>query len=46
MPARTYDDDVFRQKRVIKNPIKFNIQLNEEQKSAKEQILQNTITVL
>jgi len=46
MPARTYDDDVFRQKRVIKNPIKFNIQLNEEQKSAKEQILNNTITVL
>ena len=46
MPARTYDDDVFRQKRVIKNPIKFNIQLNEEQKSAKEQILNNTVTVL
>jgi len=46
MPARTYDDDVFRQKRVVKNPIKFNIQLNEEQKLAKEQILNNTVTVL
>ena len=46
MPARTYDDEVFRQKRIPKNPIKFNIQLNEEQKLAKEQILNNTITVL
>jgi len=46
MPARTYDDDVFRQKRIIKNPIKFNISLNEEQKLAKEQILNNTVTVL
>ena len=46
MPARTYDDDVFRQKRIIKNPIKFNISLNEEQKLAKEQILNNTVTIL
>ncbi len=46
MPARTYDDDVFRQKRIVKNPIKFNVSLNEEQKSAKEQILNNTVTVL
>lgn len=46
MPARTYEDEVFRQKRVIKNPIKFKIPLNEEQKLAKEQILNNTITVL
>jgi len=46
MPARTYDDDVFRQKRIVKNPIKFNISLNEEQKLAKEQILNNTVTVL
>ena len=42
MPARTYDDEVFREKRVIKNPIKFKIPLNEEQKSAKETILANT----
>jgi phosphate starvation-inducible PhoH-like protein len=30
----------------VKNPIKFNISLNEEQKLAKEQILNNTVTVL
>ena len=46
MPARTYEDEVFRQKRIVKNPIKFKIPLNEEQKLAKEQILNNTITVL
>jgi len=46
MPARTYDDEVFREKRVIKNPIKFKIPLNEEQKAAKEIILANTITLL
>jgi phosphate starvation-inducible PhoH-like protein len=31
---------------VIKNPIKFKIQLNEEQKLAKEEILNNTLTLL
>lgn len=46
MPARTYDDPVFREKRKIKNPIKFKIQLNEEQKVAKDAILLNTITLL
>ena len=46
MPARTYDDEVFRQKRIVKNPIKFNISLNEEQKLAKEQILNSTVTIL
>ena len=39
-------DEVFRQKRIVKNPIKFKIPLNEEQKSAKEKILNNTLTVL
>jgi phosphate starvation-inducible protein PhoH and related proteins len=34
------------QKRVRKNPIKFSISLNEEQKLAKEIILTNKITVL
>ena len=34
MPTRTYNDDVFREKRKVKNPIKFKIQLNEEQKLA------------
>lgn len=35
-----------REKRVIKNPIKFKLTLSEEQKLAKEHILNNTITVL
>ena len=38
--------EVFKAKRKRKNPIKFSIQLNEEQKLAKEQILTNTISVL
>lgn len=46
MPARTYEDEVFRQKRIVKNPIKFKVPLNDEQKLAKEAILNNTITVL
>jgi phosphate starvation-inducible PhoH-like protein len=36
----------FKEKRKLKGPIKFNIQLNEEQKRAKELILNSTITVL
>lgn len=46
MPAKKHDDEVFRQKRIVKTPIKFNIPLNDEQKIAKEQILNNTISVL
>jgi phosphate starvation-inducible PhoH-like protein len=38
--------EVFKTKRKPKGPIKFNIQLNEEQKKAKEQILHNTVTIL
>jgi phosphate starvation-inducible PhoH-like protein len=38
--------DTFKEKRKPKGPIKFNIQLNEEQKRAKELILNSTITVL
>ena len=34
------------EKRKPKGPIRFNIQSNEEQKRAKEQILYNTVTVL
>jgi len=37
---------VHRKQRVIKNPIKFKITLNEEQKDAKAKILENTITML
>ena len=39
-------EEIFRGKRVVKNPIKFKIQLNEEQKEAKQIILDNTITLL
>jgi hypothetical protein len=46
MPAKTHDDEIFREKRIVKNPIKFKISLNEEQKEAKELILKNTITLL
>jgi uncharacterized radical SAM superfamily protein len=35
MPANKHDDEIFREKRIIKNPIKFKISLNEEQKVAK-----------
>lgn len=43
---RTHTDEVFLSKRRPKNPIKFNISLNEEQKAAKEIILTNPVTVL
>lgn len=43
---RDYNDEVFQAKRRPKNPIKFNISLNEEQKAAKEIILANPVTVL
>ena len=42
----THEDDIFKEKRKPKNPIKFKIQLNEEQKEAKAKILDNTITLL
>lgn len=38
--------EVFKTKRRPKGPIKFNIQLNEEQKAAKGKIFENTVTVL
>jgi len=38
--------NVFREKKRVKNPIKFHLRLNEEQKRAKEHILENTVTVL
>lgn len=46
MPSNHHSDDVFVQKRRPKNPIKFNVQLNEEQKQAKNTILDSPITVL
>ena len=46
MPSNHHTDDVFVQKRRPRNPIKFNVQLNEEQKQAKALILESPITVL
>ena len=37
---------IFKEKRKPKGPSKFNISLNEEQKVAKAQILDNTVTIL
>lgn len=46
MPVKKYNDETFREKRIIKNPIKFRVSLNDEQKVAKESILNNTISLL
>ena len=46
MTSNHHEDEVFRNKRVIKNPIKFKLALNKEQKEAKSKILENTITML
>jgi len=39
-------EEIFRGKKIVKNPIKFKVQLNDEQKEAKQLILDNTITML
>jgi len=46
MASNHHTDEVFVQKRRPKRPIKFNIQLNEEQKLAKQKIIESPITVL
>jgi phosphate starvation-inducible PhoH-like protein len=46
MPSNHHTDEVFTEKRKPKNPIRFHLQLNEEQKAAKEVILGSTITLL
>lgn len=46
MTSNHHTDEVFREKRIVKNPIKFKIPLNEEQKNAKDEILKNTLTIL
>jgi phosphate starvation-inducible PhoH-like protein len=43
---QTHEDSIFQEKRKPKNPIKFKLNLNEEQKDAKSKILNNTITLL
>lgn len=46
MSSNHHNDEVFREKRKPKNPIKFKITLNEEQKEAKSKILNSTLTIL
>ena len=46
MTSNHHKDEIFRKKRIVKNPIKFKLQLNEEQKEAKQLILDNTVTML
>lgn len=46
MTSNHHTDEVFVQKRKPKNPIKFNVHLNEEQKQAKALILDNPVVVI
>jgi len=46
MASNNYHDEVFAEKRRPKNPIRFKVQLNDEQKEAKKLILENPVTVL
>ena len=46
MSSNHHNDEVFREKRKPKNPIKFKVTLNEEQKEAKAKILNSTLTLL
>ena len=46
MPSNHHTDEVFVPKRRPKKPIKFNVQLNDEQKIAKSNILESPITVI
>jgi phosphate starvation-inducible PhoH-like protein len=41
-----HTDDIFKEKRKLKSPIKFGITLNEEQKIAKAYVLNNPITAI
>lgn len=46
MPSKTHEDPIFKEKRKPKNPIKFRISLNEEQKRAKGIILDSKVAIL
>src|SRR6056300_2095733 len=46
MASNHHTDQVFKEKRKPKGPIKFKVNLNEEQKEAKAKILDNTLTLL
>tara|TARA_R110000796_G_scaffold61103_3_gene141513 strand:+ start:294 stop:1031 length:738 start_codon:yes stop_codon:yes gene_type:complete len=46
MTSKSHTDKVHKNQKIIKNPIKFKIQLNDEQKLAKQNILDHTLTIL
>jgi hypothetical protein len=46
MASNHHTDQVFKEKRRPKNPIKFQLQLNDEQKQAKALIVENPVVVL
>ena len=46
MSSKPHTDEVYKPKRKPKNPIMFKLQLNPEQKQAKQTILENDIVVL
>lgn len=46
MSSNHHKDPVFQQKRVPKNPIKFQLSLNDEQKVAKDKIINSDIAVI
>ncbi len=46
MSSNHHEDQVFKQKRIPKNPIKFNVQLNEEQKEVKKSVYEKDVTFI
>jgi len=46
MSSNHHTDKIFQEKRIPKNPIKFNVQLNEEQKEAKSEILDSVVSII
>jgi phosphate starvation-inducible PhoH-like protein len=46
MSSNHHTDSVFRSKKIPKNPIKFNVSLNDEQKNAKDKIINSDISVI
>ena len=46
MASNHHEDPVFKQKKVPKTPIKFNVQLNEEQKAAKQLVYDKDVNFI
>jgi phosphate starvation-inducible PhoH-like protein len=46
MSSNHHTDPIFNEKKRPKNPIKFNLSLNSEQKEAKKHIIENPVTIL